>query len=64
MLDRRGEQQHARLARAVRPEHHPVLPGLDAQIERPHHDAPLVRVGMGAPHRRRRELDHRHGGRW
>ena len=41
-----------------------MLPGLDAQVERPHHDAPLVRVGMGAPHRRRRELDHRHGGRW
>ena len=64
MLDRSGEQQHAGLARAVRAEDDPVLTGLDAQVEGPHHDAALVRVGMGALHRRRRELDHRHGGRW
>ena len=62
MLDGRGEQQQAGLARTVRTQHDPVLSGLDREVERPHHDAPLMRVGMGAPHRRRRELDHRHGG--
>ena len=63
MLYRGGEEQQAGLARAVRPEDHPVLAFLDAQVDRPEHDAPHVGVGMGAAHRRRRELDHRHGRR-
>ena len=45
------------------PEHDPVLAGLDAQVDGPEHEPPHVRVGMGAAHRRRRELDHRHGRR-